>query len=158
MKILTVCLGNICRSPIAEGVLQHKADLAGLPWVVESAGTNGFHNGEAPHLLSQKVCLSHGINISGQRSRKLTKEDFSKYDLIFAMANDVLFDMQRIGGDHFDDTKTSLFLELLYPGMLKDVPDPWYGPEDGYTEVYELIDKACEKLIQQHLHQSVSLS
>jgi protein-tyrosine phosphatase len=152
-----VCLGNICRSPIAEGVLQHKADQAGLDWVVESAGTNGFHNGEAPHLLSQKVCRSNGIDISTQRSRKVMKEDFASYDLIFAMANDVMYDLQRIGGHDFDEKKTSLFLELLYPGKLKDVPDPWSGPESGYIEVFEMIDKACERLIQQHLHQNVSL-
>jgi len=153
-----VCLGNICRSPIAEGVLQHKAKRVGLPWIVESAGTNGYHNGEAPHHLSQKICTSHGIDISSQRSRKVTKNDFMEYDLIFAMANDVMFDLQRIGGNEFDKGKTALFLDVLYPGMFKDVPDPWYGPEDGYIEVYDLIDKACEKLIEQHLHQNVSLS
>lgn len=152
-----VCLGNICRSPIAEGVLQYKANRAGLNWVVESAGTNGFHNGEAPHPLSQKVCQANGIDISAQRSRKVCKEDFTKYDLIFAMANDVMYDLQRIGGQHFDDKKTSLFLEILFPGKLKDVPDPWSGPESGYIEVFEMIDKACELLIQQHLHQNVSL-
>jgi protein-tyrosine phosphatase len=150
MKVLMVCLGNICRSPIAEGVLQYKANLAGLQWVVDSAGTNGFHVGEAPHPLSQKVAKSNGIDISNQISRQFTREDFKNFDLIFAMADDVLLDMKRIGIDQFDDKKTSLFLDSLYPGKHKNVPDPWYGSEDGYIEVFEMINKGCDAIIQQY--------
>ena len=86
MKILMVCLGNICRSPIAEGVLRHKVKEHGLDWTVESAGTNPYHTGEAPHKYSQKVCLTHGIDISGQRARTFTKNDFEAYDVIYAFA------------------------------------------------------------------------
>ena len=150
MKVLMVCLGNICRSPIAEGVLQDKAQKAGLNWIVESAGTNGYHNGEAPHHLSQKVTASQGIDISHQRSRQFKKIDFSYYDLIYAMASDVISDMKLIGGNEYDNEKTFLFLDELFPGEAKDVPDPWYGEEDGYVEVYDLIDKACEEIIKKY--------
>jgi len=150
MKILMVCLGNICRSPIAEGLLQHKVQLAGLNWVVDSAGTNGLYNGEAPHHLSQKVSLSNGIDIRGQKSRQLTKIDFSQFDRIYAMANDVLAYMKEIGGKDYDETKTSLFLDELYPGEFRDVPDPWYGKEDGYVTVFDLIDRTCDIIIEKY--------
>ena len=90
MKILMVCLGNICRSPLAEGILRHKAKEAGLNWQVDSAGTNGYHVGEAPHHLSQKVAKLNGIDICEQRARRFVKEDFDRYDKIYAMADDVI--------------------------------------------------------------------
>jgi protein-tyrosine phosphatase len=145
-----VCLGNICRSPIAEGILQYKAKKAGLNWSVDSAGTNGLYNGEPPHPLSQKVSKANGIDISAQQSRKLTKEDFRQFDRIYAMANDVLAYMKEIGGKDFDDSKVSLFLEELYPGEFRNVPDPWYGEEDGYVKVFDLIDKTCEAIINKY--------
>ena len=145
-----VCLGNICRSPIAEGVLQHKAKKAGLNWTVDSAGPNGLYNGEAPHKLSQKVSKANGIDISGQQSRKLTKDDFKQFDRIFAMANDVLAYMKEIGGKDFDEKKVSLFLDELYPGENRNVPDPWYGEEDGYVKVFDLIDKTCDAIINKY--------
>jgi len=154
MNILMVCLGNICRSPIAEGVLIDKAAKAGLNWRIESAGTNGFHNGEHPHQLSRKICLQNGIDISTQRSRKFLKKDLIEYDLIFAMANDVIFDIQRIAQDEYSDQKVQLFLEPLYPGKLQNVPDPWYGTEKDFVEVYELIDKACDAIINQYANVS----
>ena len=147
MKILMVCLGNICRSPLAEGILQHKVLQAGLNWTVDSAGTNGYHTGEPPHPLSIKVALQNGIDISGQRSRKFVAEDFERYDKIYAMADDVLDDMKRIAKNKFDHQKTDLLLNELFPQQNLEVPDPWYGPEKGYHEVFELIDKACEAII-----------
>jgi len=156
MNILMVCLGNICRSPIAEGVLIDKAAKAGLNWKIESAGTNGFHNGEHPHHLSTKICLENGIDISSQRSRKFTKKDLLEYDMIFAMANDVIFDIQRIAQDAYTEEKVQLFLEPLYPGKLQNVPDPWYGTEKNFVEVYDLIDKACDAIINQYANVSKS--
>jgi protein-tyrosine phosphatase len=150
MKILMVCLGNICRSPLAEGILQHKVKAAGLNWVVDSAGTNGYHTGEPPHHLSQKVALQHGIDISRQRARDFVKDDFDAYDKIYALAADVLEDMQRIAGKKFDAAKADLLLNELYPGQQRDVPDPWYGPEKGYHEVFELIDKACSRIVEHY--------
>ena len=148
MKILVVCLGNICRSPLAEGILREKCRLAGLNWEIDSAGTNSYHTGEAPHQLSRKVALQHRIDISSQRARRFTKEDFANFDIIYAMAEDVIDDMRAIAKENFDEQKVDLLLNTLYPGENRDVPDPWYGPEPGYHEVFELISRACEAIIK----------
>ena len=147
MKILMVCLGNICRSPLAEGILQQKALNAGLNWQVESAGTNGYHTGEPPHHLSIKVAALNGIDISKQRSSRFTAADFEAYDIIYAMADDVLENMRNIGKNNFDANKVSLFLEESFPGEERDVPDPWNGPETDYHEVFEIINNNCESII-----------
>lgn len=148
-----VCLGNICRSPLAEGILQHKAAKAGLNWIVESAGTNGYHTGEPPHHLSIKVALQNNIDIKNQKSREFVAEDFNRYDKIYAMAKDVLDDMKEIAKEKFDDQKTDLLLNELYPGQNREVPDPWSGPEKGYHEAFNLIDKACEIIVSAKIHQ-----
>lgn len=145
-----VCLGNICRSPLAEGILQDKAFRAGLSWSVESAGTNGYHTGEAPHPLSRKVARLNGIDISAQRSRRFLADDYRVYDRIYAMAGDVMDDIRRIAKTQYDPDKTDLLLNELYPGLNQDVPDPWYGPEPGYHEVYRLIEKACDAIIDKY--------
>lgn len=145
-----VCLGNICRSPLAEGILQKKVDEKNLSWQVDSAGTNGLHDGQKPHQLSQKVALLHGVDISKQRSRRFVKEDFDRYDKIYAMAGDVVEEMEWIARDKFNISKVDLLLNEVYPGQNKDVPDPWYGPEADYHRVYEMIDKACDALLQNH--------
>lgn len=148
MKILMVCLGNICRSPLAEGILQQRAWEAGLQWSVESAGTNGYHTGEPPHRLSQKVALMNGIDISQQRSRSFTAADFERFDMIYAMAEDVVHEMRRIAGKKFNPAKVDLLMNLLHPGQNRDVPDPWYGAEPGYHEVFRMIDDACLSLVK----------
>jgi protein-tyrosine phosphatase len=150
MKILMVCLGNICRSPLAEGILQHKAQQEGLSWTIDSAGTNGYHVGEEPHRLSQKVALLNGIDISQQRARRFTAADFNRFDKIYAMAEDVMEEMQRIARKDFDATKVDLLMNELYPGKNMDVPDPWYGTEPGYHEVFAMVDKACDKIVEKY--------
>lgn len=153
MKILMVCLGNICRSPLAEGILQEKVFKAGLSWNVESAGTNSYHLGEPPHPLSQKVANLNGIDISGQRARRFTADDFAVFDKVYALAGDVMEEIKRIAKSKFDPAKTELLLNELYPGENRDVPDPWYGPEPGYHEAFKLIDAACEAIIKNTLQQ-----
>ena len=153
MKILMVCLGNICRSPLAEGVLKHKAKIAGLNWQIDSAGTNGYHVGEAPHHLSQKVAQLNGIDICEQRARKFVKEDFDRYDKIYAMADDVVDDIKRIAKDKYNPEKVDLFLNELRPGKNLSVPDPWYGPEPGYHEVYKLIEQTCDAIVKRYAGQ-----
>ncbi|WP_276480107.1 low molecular weight protein-tyrosine-phosphatase [Paraflavitalea pollutisoli] len=150
MKILMVCLGNICRSPLAEGILQHKAQQAGLDWTVDSAGTNGYHVGEAPHRLSQKVALLNGVDISQQRARRFSGADFAQYDKIYAMAVDVVDEMKGLAKQHFQAGKVDLLMNELHPGRDLDVPDPWYGTEPGYHEVYKMIDEACDRIIAQY--------
>jgi protein-tyrosine phosphatase len=150
MKILMVCLGNICRSPLAEGILQDKAFKAGLTWSVESAGTNSYHIGEPPHPLSQKIARMHGIDISEQRARKFTAADFDIYDKIYALAEDVLEDIQSISRKKFDVRKVDLLMNEIHPGKNMDVPDPYYGPEAGYHQVYKIIDEACEAIVKKY--------
>lgn len=150
MKILMVCLGNICRSPLAEGILQHKAFEAGLNWSVESAGTNSYHTGEAPHPLSQKVARLNGIDICNQRARRFVAEDFEIYDRIYALAGDVLDDIRRIARKKFDPAKVDLLMNELYPGKDLDVPDPWYGTEPGYHDVYKMISEVCDAIIENY--------
>ena len=147
MKILMVCLGNICRSPLAEGILQHRANQFGLNWTVSSAGTNGYHTGEPPHQLSQKVALINGIDISCQKSRKFRADDLEQFDKIYAMAPDVVEEMEYITGKKLKG-KVELLMNELYPGKNMEVPDPWYGPEPGYHEVFRMIDEACLKIIE----------
>jgi len=150
MNILMVCLGNICRSPLAEGILQEKANAAGLRWRVDSAGTNGYHVGEAPHRLSQKVARANGVDISGQRARRFVATDFQQYDKIYAMAGDVLDEIRRISGRQFDPSKVGLLMNELNPGQDEDVPDPYYGPEPGYHDVYKMIDAATDKIVAKY--------
>jgi protein-tyrosine phosphatase len=150
MTILMVCLGNICRSPLAEGILQQKCKEAGLNWKIDSAGTNGFHNGEAPHFLSQKVAIMNGVYISDQQSRKFILEDFKRFDKIYAMALDVKEEIKEIGKDQYISSKVDLLMNEVYPGQNKEVPDPFYGAEDGYHRVYEMIEIACDAIIKNH--------
>jgi protein-tyrosine phosphatase len=147
MRVLMVCLGNICRSPLAEGILQEKVKKAGLNWVVDSAGTNHYHTGDPPHPLSQKVALANGIDITQQRARRFTTEDLNQFDKIYALAGDVLKDIQRITGNKFDSSKVDLLLNEQYPGKNLDVPDPYYGGEPDFHEVFELLDQVCDQLI-----------
>ena len=145
-----VCLGNICRSPLAEGILQDKAFKAGLNWSIESAGTNSYHTGEAPHPLSQKVAKLNGVDICQQRARRFVVEDIEVYDKIYALAGDVLDDIKRISKKKFDAAKVDLLMNELYPGKDIDVPDPYYGAEPGYHEVYKMIDEVCAFIIQKY--------
>jgi protein-tyrosine phosphatase len=150
MKILMVCLGNICRSPLAEGILQNKAFKAGLNWSIESAGTNSYHIGDPPHHLSQKVAKLNGIEICDQRARRFVAEDFDRYDKIYALADDVMNDIRHIAKKKFDGTKADLLMNELYPGRDMDVPDPYYGGESGYHEVYAMLDKVSDAIIQKY--------
>jgi len=150
MKILMVCLGNICRSPLAEGILQDKAFKAGLKWSVESAGTNQYHTGEPPHPLSQKVAALNNINIGNQRARRFKANDFETYDKIYALAEDVLDEIKRIAGKKFNASKVDLLMNEMYPGKNMDVPDPYYGTEPGYHKVYKMIDEVCDAIVQKY--------
>ena len=145
-----VCLGNICRSPLAEGILKHKALAAGKDWVIESAGTNGYHVGEAPHKLSQKVAKLNGIDICNQRARRFTIKDFERYDVVYVMAEEVIHEMKAIAGTRYDASKVKFLMDEVHPGQSMDVPDPWYGPEPGYHDVYKMIDTACDHIIEKY--------
>ena len=148
MKILIVCLGNICRSPIAEGVLQQLAIEAGLSWQIASAGTNGYHTGEAPHKYSQKICRKYGLDIGEQRATRFKVSDFDTYDLIYVMARDVYNEVRLLARTEADLQKVQFFLEELFPGEQREVPDPWYGNEFGYEPVFQLIKEGSEAILR----------
>jgi protein-tyrosine phosphatase len=125
---------------------------AGLAQVVtiDSAGTEPYHIGNAPHAYSQKICRSNGIDISAQRARRFMPADLTSYDKIYAMADDVLDAMRQIGGRSSDYSRVMLFLDELHPGEGESVPDPWYGEESAYSPVYELIESCCEAIIEKY--------
>jgi protein-tyrosine phosphatase len=145
-----VCLGNICRSPIAEGLMRDKIKKNGLNWTVDSAGTNSYHTGEAPHKFSQKVCLTNGVDISEQKARTFVVGDFLKYDIIYAMADDVYRDIKKMAGTSEDMGKVRFFLDELGGAKGASVPDPWYGNENAYMPVYTLINKVCNAIIEKY--------
>lgn len=133
---------------MAEGILQCKADEAGLNWQVESAGTESYHIGKPPHQLSQKVAQQNGIDISHQHCRQFTKEDILQFDRIYVMDSSNYVDVKRICGKLWDEGKVDLLLNELYAGENRSIPDPWYGNEDGYHIVFEMISRACDNIIQ----------
>ena len=150
MKILMVCLGNICRSPLAEGILQHKANIAKLGWVVDSAGTANYHVGEPAHHLSQRVAKMNGVDISQERCRQFKKEDMLAFDRIYVMDRSNYADVRRMSRDLWDAEKTDLILSELYPGEDREVPDPWYGTEKSYHDVFDMLDKACDRIMEKY--------
>lgn len=143
-----VCIGNICRSPMAEGIMRHLIQTQQLTnWTVASAAMISNHIGSAPHPSSQKVCREHGIDISGQRARLFKVSDIKHFDIIYAMADDVLEMIREQCGRKFDSQKVKLFLNELHPGKHESVPDPWYGTEEDYYPVFELIEKTCKRIV-----------
>ena len=146
-----VCLGNICRSPLAEGILQAKVNAAGLDWQVDSAGTANYHVGETPHKLSVRVAKEHGVDISKKRVRQLAKLDFTIFDKIYVMDRENYNSAQRIAGDSWDVTKIDYLLNESFPGENREVPDPWYGGYENFKEVFTLLEDACDKIIENNL-------
>ena len=135
--ILALCLGNICRSPIAEGLLRVHVEKAGLQITIDSAGTSGYHAGEAPDSRSIEVMKHHGYDISMQRSRQLTKQDFQRFDLILAMDESNVRNARRLAQSDEEKNKVQLLLE---GGA--EVPDPYYGGQNGFETVYQMIEQA----------------
>lgn len=151
MKILMVCLGNICRSPLAEGILQNKVQENGLDWKIDSAGTGSWHVGQLPDPRSVQTAKEKGIDITQQRARQFKADDFSSFDLIFAMDSSNYRDILRLAPSPSDAEKVDLILNILEPGRNSNVPDPYYGGDDGFEKVFQMLDKACDKLIEKHM-------
>ncbi|HTN45255.1 MAG TPA: low molecular weight protein-tyrosine-phosphatase [Flavipsychrobacter sp.] len=150
MRILFVCLGNICRSPIAEGVMRNYIREHQLDWEVASAGTESYHIGEAPHKYSRKICLSNGVDISMQRARRFQMSDLRQFDKVYAMSGDVYDIILSNAGSSDKIDNLDLFLNELKPGLNESVPDPWYGDERGYVPVYEMIAATCQVIIEKY--------
>jgi protein-tyrosine phosphatase len=147
MKILMVCLGNICRSPLAEGILRQKIEERGLPWEVDSAGTGSWHIGEAPDPRSIEIARKYGIDISGQRARQVRPRDLEYYDLILAMDSSNYRDVLRLASSNTNKEKVELIMNILQPDTNRPVPDP-YWDDDGFEQVFRMLNEACEGVVE----------
>ncbi len=145
MKILMVCLGNICRSPLAHGIMQKLSDDNNLHWEIDSAGTSGWHNGNAPDSRSIKVAKDNGIDISRQSSRIITKADLDYYDLIFAMDKSNYKNILKLCSSSSQEDRVQLFLPFAGITERDEVPDPYY--DGGFDYVYDLVYRACEGIL-----------
>ena len=143
-KILIVCLGNICRSPTAEAVLKAKALQRGLQFEIDSAGTAGYHIGNPPDKRSQAAALKRGYSFEGIRSRQVNAHDFEYFDLILAADKANLADLTALCPAHLQ-YKLSLF--LAYGTCVDEIPDPYYGGENGFEQVLDLIEDASDKIL-----------
>jgi protein-tyrosine phosphatase len=146
MRILMVCLGNICRSPLAEGLLRKHSQ--GLPLELDSAGTSANHVGEPPDPRTRRNALTNGLNIENLRARQFRKADFQYFDMILVMDKSNLRNVLSLATGEAERNKVKLLLEEVFPGSSAEVPDPWYGGEEGFQQVFEMLDEACLQLAE----------
>ena len=148
-RVLFVCLGNICRSPLGEGIFRHLVDDAGLTdrFHIDSAGTGAWHAGEPPDPRSRSVAERNGVSLDGQTARKVRFEDFFEFDLVLAM------DRQNLADLHaecpHDDRRKVMLLRQFDPEKGDDVPDPYYGGARGFDDVYAMVHRCCQALLDE---------
>ena len=148
-RILMVCLGNICRSPLAEGILQ--SILNRSEFLVDSAGTGGWHSGEQPDKRSIRIAKKYGIDISSQRARQFTVIDFERFDYIYVMDSSNYQNVLSLAPDEQAKSKVKMIMNELFEDENVDVPDPYYGMEDGFENVYKLLNEVCTEIAQKLL-------
>ncbi len=146
MKILMVCLGNICRSPLAEGIMQHLINENNLNWKVDSAGTGSWHVGEKPDERSISVAAKHGINIANQRARQFHFPDLENFDLIYAMDSHNYIDIVKHAKSEEEKGKVKLIINEAHPGRNINVPDPYWN-DNGFEDVFGMLQEACSHII-----------
>lgn len=151
MKILMVCLGNICRSPLADGLMRDKIKGQGLSAIVDSAGTSNHHFNEAPDPRMRATAREMGINIDHLRARQFSTNDFEEFDLIFAMDQSNYRNIVKLAKSEVEKSKVHLLLNELHPNQNMEVPDPYYGGDQGFKNVYRLLDEATDALIKNRL-------
>ncbi len=152
MKILMVCLGNICRSPLAEGIFRKQIETRGLDWKVDSAGTGDWHSGESPDPRSIQVARHQGLDISNQRARQIRSHDLSTFDFIFAMDKANYRNILELVKQPDQCDRVHLFLEFARSEDALEVPDPYWN-DNGFHEVYHMLDQACQHVIDRILNQ-----
>ncbi len=143
-RVLMVCLGNICRSPLAEGILKSKVDPNKV--FVDSAGTGSWHIGSEPDRRSIAIAKRYGLDITDQRGRQFSEDDFENFDHIFAMDNSNFRDIISMAKTDEDRQKVHLILEEIFPSENVDVPDPYHGGEQGFENVYQMLNEACDEI------------
>jgi len=148
MKILIVCLGNICRSPLAEGILADKAKKSGLNVEVDSCGFERFHRGDPADRRSVAIAGEHGIDLTRHIARMFTVHDFDHYDRIYVMDQANYNDVMGVARDSADERKVDYIMNLVHPGENRPVPDPWYGGKEGFEKIFQMLDTACNSLIK----------
>ncbi len=146
--ILFVCLGNICRSPTAKAMFDYKFSQAGIEVVTDSAGTIGYHIGNAPDPRAIEFALKWGMDISGERARKVTLADFRRFDYIFAMDRSNLEDLRAIAPPN-STAKLELVMRLAPEYGLEEVPDPYYGGDHGFERVLDMLSAAADRLVEE---------
>ena len=146
MKILMVCLGNICRSPLAEGILSLKGKHLNLE--VDSAGTAAYHIGKQPDIRSIEIANKYTIDLNQQRARQFSRADFDKFDIIYAMDTNNYAHLISLTSSKTERNKIRMILNEINPNTYQSVPDPYYGGENGFQDIYNMLDKACDKIIQ----------
>jgi len=145
-KILMVCLGNICRSPLAEGILKSKTTH--LDILVDSAGTAAYHIGERPDVRSIEIANKYDIDLTSQRARQFSVNDFDEFDRIYAMDTSNYSNIISLARNEKDRDKVDLILNEINPRSFQSVPDPYYGGDNGFQDVYEMLDEACDIIVQ----------
>ncbi|TBW26739.1 low molecular weight protein-tyrosine-phosphatase [Gramella sp. KN1008] len=145
-RVLMVCLGNICRSPLAEGILKSKVDTNKV--FVDSAGTGSWHIGSQPDRRSIAIAKRYDLDITDQRGRQFSEEDFDRFDHIFVMDNSNFRDVMSMARNDEDRQKVHLILEEIFPSENVDVPDPYHGGEQGFENVYMMLNEACEQIAE----------
>jgi protein-tyrosine phosphatase len=148
MKVLMVCLGNICRSPLAEGILKHKVQKSGLKWHVDSAGTGDWHIGELPDHRSIAIGHKYGIDLTDQRARLFKRSDLDHFDLVLVMDKSNYQDILRFAKTDEQKQKVKLIMNFARPNSNEIVPDPYL--DNRFELVYQLLDEACDAVIAAH--------
>jgi protein-tyrosine phosphatase len=141
IRVLMVCLGNICRSPLAEGILKSKLDTS--IFEIDSAGTSTYHQGSLPDQRSIEVAQKHGIDITNQKSRPFTKKDFQSFDYIYVMDSSNYEDVINMADNKEEEDKVSLILDTIYLGENQSVPDPYHDSINGFEQVYHMLEESC---------------
>lgn len=145
-RILMVCLGNICRSPLAEGILKSKINSANV--FVDSAGTGHWHVGDLPDERSIAVARKYNLDITDQRGRQFSAKDFEDFDLIYVMDNSNRENVLALAQNEEHKQKVKLILDEIFPGENVDLPDPYFGGSQGFEKVYKMLDEACDLIAQ----------
>lgn len=149
IKILMVCLGNICRSPLAEGILREK--LPSNNFIIDSAGTGNYHIGSPPDNRSIKVAIKYGLDISNQKGRQFTKTDFDAFNIIYVMDSSNYENVIKLARNEQDVKKVKMILNEIYPEQNYNVPDPYSGGIQGFESTFKMLDEACNEIAKKLL-------